>query len=540
MKQFNVSRRLGWLLLAFGVSTALSVTAFSLLLRQSIVGSAAVTTQAIGQQDRSYALLEMLTEIHAQAQRFLRLTDPDEMEKALKNLAEQQKRAGDAIAASGAEAAGIKAKYDSYVGELKGVFEAVLTSKLADAHEKFFGRVAAQYDGLVTELRRQNEGIDKATVSLLATHRAQAQRSLVWQGAAIALVMATLITFGWLLKTRIVRELQRVSNFIAESSAQLAGAVAHVSSSNQALAEGTSKQAAALEESSAALEEMSSRIQHNAKNAQQADELARQARAAADAGASDMQAMAAAMTDIKTSSDDIAKIIKTIDEIAFQTNILALNAAVEAARAGEAGMGFAVVADEVRNLAQRSAQAARETAAKIEGAIAKTSQGVVINSKVALALNEIVLKSRQVNELVAQVASASSEQSQGIVQVNAAVAEMDSVVQSNAASAEEGASAAEQLGAQAESLNSMGAELLRLVGGRNPAQPQPIPARQGSPARPSDAPAPVTSPTAHRGLGKPRAGQAANAGAPTARSTPLPSTGGRRSEIPLEGDFKDF
>ena len=116
-------------------------------------------------------------------------------------------------------------------------------------------------------------------------------------------------------------------------------------------------------------------------------------------GVTDMQSMSAAMDAIKVSSDDIAKIIKTIDEIAFQTNILALNAAVEAARAGEAGMGFAVVADEVRNLAQRSAQAAKETAAKIEGAINKTAQGVQINGKVAAALNDIVTKARQVDEL---------------------------------------------------------------------------------------------------------------------------------------------
>ena len=127
-----------------------------------------------------------------------------------------------------------------------------------------------------------------------------------------------------------------------------------------------------------------------------------------------MQAMTTAMEAIKVSSDDIAKIIKTIDEIAFQTNILALNAAVEAARAGEAGMGFAVVADEVRNLAQRSAQAAKETAAKIEGAIGKTAQGVEISAKVAQALNDIVAKVRQVDELVAEVASASREQTQGI------------------------------------------------------------------------------------------------------------------------------
>jgi methyl-accepting chemotaxis protein len=175
--------------------------------------------------------------------------------------------------------------------------------------------------------------------------------------------------------------------------------------------------------------------------------------------------MAEAMDAIKASSDDIAKIIKTIDEIAFQTNILALNAAVEAARAGEAGAGFAVVADEVRNLAQRCAQAAKETAAKIEDSVQKSSNGVEISSKVAKSLEDIVGKARQVDELAGEVASASAEQSQGIEQVNTAVSQMDKVTQSNAANAEESASAAEELNAQAESLKEAVNNLLTMVDG---------------------------------------------------------------------------
>ena len=170
------------------------------------------------------------------------------------------------------------------------------------------------------------------------------------------------------------RVLSRIAGRLNGGSAQILGAAGQVSAASQSLAQGSGEQAASIEETSSSLEELASMTGRNAESAQKANDLAKQARRAAEKGAVDMQTMNAAMEAIKVSSDDIAKIIKTIDEIAFQTNILALNAAVEAARAGEAGMGFAVVADEVRNLALRSANAAsKETAAKIESAIGRDS-----------------------------------------------------------------------------------------------------------------------------------------------------------------------
>ena len=202
-----------------------------------------------------------------------------------------------------------------------------------------------------------------------------------------------------------------------------------------------------------------------ADSATQAKELAAQTRGAADTGATDMAEMNVAMDAIKQSSGEIAKIVKTIDEIAFQTNILALNAAVEAARAGEAGAGFAVVAEEVRALAQRSAQAAKETAAKIEESVAKSNHGVTISGKVAHSLQQIVDRARQVDTIVAEIATASTEQSQGIGQVNSAVSQMDKVTQSNASNAEESAAAAEELNAQSTELRKLVADLQRLVGG---------------------------------------------------------------------------
>ncbi|MCC6232469.1 MAG: chemotaxis protein, partial [Verrucomicrobiales bacterium] len=276
--------------------------------------------------------------------------------------------------------------------------------------------------------------------------------------AAVGVILALLITRG------ITRTLRGIAESLADGAVQTSSAAAQVSAASQSLAEGASEQAASLEETSASLEELSSMTKKNADNARQANELTRDTRAAASAGASEMESMSQAIGDIKKSSDEIAKIIQTIDEIAFQTNILALNAAVEAARAGEAGMGFAVVADEVRSLAQRSAQAAKDTSDKIENAIARTNLGVEISTKVAQRLSEIVNKVQQVDSIAAEVAAASNEQSQGISQVNTAVTQMDKVTQGNAANAEESASAATELNAQANSLKDVVTQLTALVG----------------------------------------------------------------------------
>jgi len=229
------------------------------------------------------------------------------------------------------------------------------------------------------------------------------------------------------------------------------------------LAEGASEQAASLEETSSSLEEMSSMTARNAGSAQEAKALADQMHQAADSSATQMKQMQQAMDAIKESSAGISQIIKTIDEIAFQTNILALNAAVEAARAGEAGAGFAVVAEEVRNLAQRSAESAKETSSKIEGAIRNSERGVTISAKVAESLGTIVEKAGAMNSLVAEIATASQEQDRGIGQLTTAVQQMDKVTQSNASNAEETASAAEELNAHADSLKDTVGELVSLV-----------------------------------------------------------------------------
>lgn len=315
---------------------------------------------------------------------------------------------------------------------------------------------------------------------VLAQMRRAQQSVLTWVMAVAGLGILFATAIGLLLTRGIVRPLRQIVAWVKDGSEQTHTASGQIAAAGQSLAEGAGEQAAALEETSASLEEMSSLTKQNAQNAQKASELAKHTRSGADKGALDMNAMTVAMDAIKLSSDETAKIIKTIDEIAFQTNILALNAAVEAARAGEAGMGFAVVADEVRNLAQRSAQAAKETTAKIEESLSRTREGVEISGKVAARLNEIVSQIHQVDELISEVAGASREQTQGISQINAAVSQMDRVTQGNAASAEQSAAAAEELRAQAESMTRSVDKLRELVGADDSASTTPVASSPGS------------------------------------------------------------
>ena len=276
------------------------------------------------------------------------------------------------------------------------------------------------------------------------------------------------VTFGILMSVAVTRHIVEVARHMWDETSNVAAAASQVAISSRDLAAASSQQAASVEETSASLLEVNTIVKNNADHAREARAISHENRQTSDRSATEIADLQSAMQEMAAANANIAKIVQSIDEIAFQTNILALNAAVEAARAGEAGAGFAVVADEVRNLAQRSAVASRETGAKIDDVVSKSKRGVEIATRVESSLRKIIEDNRRVDGIIDQIAEASVEQAKGLDLAVHAMERIEQLTQSNTASAEQTATAAQQLDGETRMLRQ---ELSGLMDRKEEAEP---------------------------------------------------------------------
>lgn len=423
-------------------------------------------------------LLESDRDLHQLlvAERSLLFAEPgsDEFAGQLEDYEENLRQAGERwdkykALALGPDERALVSQYEAarakWISQSRAVVDARRRGDTVGAQAASLGETKQAFDEMREFLNKGQEINDALIVATdadtTAVYRSQRRLLLLASTAGLGLGLA----LAWLVSGGITREVRRVAGALRDGTDQVIGAAAQVSTSAQGLSQGASAQAAALEQTSASLQALGAITRENAANSEQASSLAGEVNDLVSRSDSLLAELVASMRGIDESSAKVANIIKTVDEIAFQTNILALNAAVEAARAGEAGMGFAVVADEVRALAQRAAQAARDTSSLIELSRSSARAGAANVDAVVASFEQLTSRATRVHGIAVEVSAGSRRQTEGIDQITQALEQIEKVTHTTAATAEESAAASEELTAQAEVTGGLVADLERLVEG---------------------------------------------------------------------------
>ncbi|MBX3735151.1 MAG: hypothetical protein KF715_00550 [Candidatus Didemnitutus sp.] len=405
-------------------------------------GDAHVAREITARLQSAQQGLQQLVTADQRLQAILRLKDPDEIERGLNDYKTGFATAGKSLETADARLAD-RVKRLAAAGD--AVTGAILLGDNVAAVEAYMRQFSPEIEGAVGELRDYSDRVARAADDEITAREKDIRRELTWSAVVLALVLAAISAAGWIVQRSITLSLTQTSDSLELAAESLVAQSTEVASGSQTVAEGASTQAAALEEAGASSAELLSISETAHTHMGEAAREASEARALCGHSETGVNGLKTAMQELAEASRGVEKIINSIDEIAFQTNILALNAAVEAARAGEAGAGFAVVAEEVRALAKRSADAARETASRIGDAIAATERGGKISGEVATQLLDISTRVRRVDELVGGLAQSSREQTDGIRHIGGAMTQIDKVTQANAAAAETSAAAANQM-----------------------------------------------------------------------------------------------
>jgi methyl-accepting chemotaxis protein len=465
-----------WLLVTVALIASTGASAYLVSRLNALTAGYEDVLTGVGQQDAARRMqVTFKKQVQAWKDILIRGSDPAALKKYTDEFHAQESKVREQAEAlkqqaSDSDVRALVEHFEQATGQLDNNYAAALEEfvrskglHMKDADQKVKGQDRAPTDTVdrIAELL--------ATRSTAARQaQAEAARKLRWEVMIMSLVLlAALIGMGAVSAVearKLSGALQRAIHDLADSAEQVSISASQVSASSTSLAQGSSEQAASLEETSASSEEFSAMARKNSDDLRAAADRVTRSREKFAQTSHSLKQMVMAMGELNAHSGKISKIIKVIDEIAFQTNILALNAAVEAARAGDAGLGFAVVADEVRNLAQRSAQAARDTAALIEESIAKSNDGKLRVDHVAAAIQTLTEEAAEVKTLVDDVNLGGQDQARGIEQIGKAIAQLEQVTQNTAANAEENATAAEELNAQSEILRDIVERLTATIG----------------------------------------------------------------------------